>query len=215
MKQKKVMYVMLVCIFVIVVKQSYLWSDEPGVLVKELILIESSFNETEDIDIYERKAKQWDMISPSINFEIISQRVMGKYWEKCLYEEKSEFVELFTNHLKSSYINKVNSPFGRKIISLKEEKTNNFARVQTILLAKSGKEVSTDFYLVRENGMWKICDLAVEGVSMVNNYRSQITNTLDRTSYEELMQTIKQKQAKKSYSTEQPLLVSDLSDQSF
>jgi phospholipid transport system substrate-binding protein len=87
--------------------------------------------------------------------------------------------------------------------------------VQTVLLAKSGKEVSTDFYLVHENGEWKICDLAVEGVSLVNNYRSQITHTLGRTSYEELLQTMKKKQAKKNYSTEQPLLVSDLSDQSF
>ena len=213
MKHRKVMFVMLVCIFVIVVKQSYLWSEEPSVVVKEIILNESSFNEIEDI--YERKAKQWEVISTSINFEMISQNVMGEYWEKCLYEEKSEFVESFTNHLKSSYIKKVNSLFGKKIISLEGKQCDNFARVQTVLLAKSGKEVSTDFYLVHENGEWKICDLAVEGVSLVNNYRSQITHTLGRTSYEELLQTMKKKQAKKNYSTEQPLLVSDLSDQSF
>jgi len=67
MKQRKVMFVMLVCIFVIVVKQSYLWSEEPSVVVKEIILNESSFNEIEDI--YERKAKQWDVISTSINLK--------------------------------------------------------------------------------------------------------------------------------------------------
>jgi phospholipid transport system substrate-binding protein len=66
--------------------------------------------------------------------------------------------------------------------------------VQTTLLTKSGKEVSADFYLLRKNGKWKICDLVMEGVSLVNNYHSQITNTLVRTSYDDLMHTMKEKQ---------------------
>ena len=198
MKYRKVMIVMLVSIFVITVTQSCLWSGEPGVLVKEVILNESSLSNKIE-DIHERKAKQWELISPSFNFEKISQKVMGEYWEKCRFEEKCEFVELFTDHLKHSYVNKANSLFGKKIISLKEKQFNKFAKVQTILLTTSGKEVSTDFYLLRENGEWKICDLVMEGVSMVNNYHSQIINTLVRTSYDELLQTMVEKQGKKYY----------------
>ena len=44
MKQRKVMFVMLVSIFVITATQSYLWSGEPGELVKTVILNESSLN---------------------------------------------------------------------------------------------------------------------------------------------------------------------------
>ncbi|MHC4320824.1 MAG: MlaC/ttg2D family ABC transporter substrate-binding protein [Planctomycetota bacterium] len=194
MKHRKVMFVMLISIFVITVNQSYLWSGEPGALVKEVILKESSLNKIEDM--HERKAKQWDAISSSFNFEKISQRVMGEYWNKCLYEQRSGFVELFTSHLKSSYVKKANSLFGKKIISLKEKQFNKFAKVQTTLLTKSGKEVSADFYLLRENGKWQICDLIMEGVSLVNNYHSQITNTIVRTSYEELLDTMKEKQDK-------------------
>jgi len=36
----------------------------------------------------------------------------------------------------------------------------------------------------------------MEGVSLVNNYHSQITNTLVRTSYEELLDTMIKKQGK-------------------
>jgi len=194
MKYRKVMFVMFVSIFVITANQSYLWSGEPGALVKEVILNESSLNGIEDI--HERKAKQWDAISPSFNFEKISQRVMGEYWDNCLYEQKCGFTELFTSHLKSSYVKKANSLFGKQIISLKEKQFNKFAKVQTTLLTTSGKEFSADFYLIRENGKWKICDLVIEGVSLVNNYHSQITNTLVRTSYEELLDTMKEKQGK-------------------
>ena len=194
MKHRKVMFVVLVSIFAITVNQSYLWSGEPATLVKKVILSESSFNKIDDIN--ERKTKQWDAISSSFNFEKISQRVMGEYWNKCLYEQKSGFVELFTSHLKCSYVKKANPLFGEKIISLKEKQFSKFANVQTTLLTKSGKEVSADFYLLRENGKWQICDLVMEGVSLVNNYHSQITNTLVRTSYEELLDTMMKKQGK-------------------
>jgi len=194
MKHRKVMFVVLVSIFAITVNQSYLWSGEPATLVKKVILSESSFNKIDDIN--ERKTKQWDAISSSFNFEKISQRVMGEYWNKCLYEQKSGFVELFTSHLKCSYVKKANPLFGERIISLKEKQFSKFANVQTTLLTKSGKEVSADFYLLRENGKWQICDLVMEGVSLVNNYHSQITNTLVRTSYEELLDTMIKKQGK-------------------
>ena len=194
MKHRKVMFVVLVSIFAITVNQSYLWSGEPATLVKKVILSESSFNKIDDIN--ERKTKQWDAISSSFNFEKISQRVMGEYWNKCLYEQKSGFVELFTSHLKCSYVKKANPLFGERIISLKEKQFSKFANVQTTLLTKSGKEVSADFYLLRENVKWQICDLVMEGVSLVNNYHSQITNTLVRTSYEELLDTMMKKQGK-------------------
>ena len=209
MKHRKIVCIMLISIFAISANQSYLWSGEPGAFVKEVILNEYSFNKIEDI--HERRAKQWEEISPSLNFEIISQRVMGEYWEKCLYEQKCGFVKLFTDHLKNSYIKKVNPIFGKKIISLREKQFDDFAKVQTTLLVQSGKEISTDFHLLRENGEWKICDLVVEGVSLVNNYHSQIVNTLDRTSYEELLSTIKKKQDEMYYSTERSILASDQS----
>ena len=97
MKNRKIVFIMFISIFAITVMQSYLWAGEPSVLVKKVILNEYSLDKIEDVR--ERRAKQWEVISPSLNFEIISQRVMGEYWDKCLYEQKSWFVELFTDHL--------------------------------------------------------------------------------------------------------------------
>ncbi len=207
MKHRKVMFVILVSIFAITVNQSYSWSGEPSVLVKNVILNEASYSNIDDIS--ERKIKQWDVISPTLNFEIISKRVMGEYWDKCLLEEQREFVELFTCHLRSTYIKKANPLFGKKIISLREKQFNNFAKVQTTLLVKFGREISADFYLIREDGEWKINDLVIEGVSLVNNYHRQIANTLVRTSYEELLRTIKDLQVEKYCNTEHNVLASN------
>ncbi len=207
MIQRKVMFVILVSIFVITVNQSYSWSGEPEMLVKDVILSEASFSNIDDI--HERKIRQWDVISPSLDFEIISKRVMGEYWDKCLYEEQREFVKLFTNHLKNTYIKKANPLFGKEIISLREKQFNNYAKVQTILLVKFGREISADFYLIRENSEWKICDLVIQGVSLINNYHRQIANTLVRTSYKELLRTIKDLQVEKCCTNEHNTLASN------
>ncbi len=207
MKHRKVMFVILFSIFAITVNQSYSWSGEPGKLVKSVILNEASFSDIDDFS--ERKAKQWEAISPSLNFEIISKRVMGEYWDKCIYEEQREFVKLFTSHLRSTYMKKANPLFGNPIISLREKQFNNFAKVQTTLLVKFGREISADFYLIREDEEWKISDLVIEGVSLVNNYHRQIANTLVRTSYEELLRTIKDLQVEKYRDTEKSVIASN------
>ncbi|MEE9604134.1 MAG: ABC transporter substrate-binding protein [Candidatus Scalindua sp.] len=55
------------------------------------------------------------------------------------------------------------------------------------------KEKSAVFHLLKKNGKWKIYDVIIEGASVVRNYRSQINSILVQSSYEELVQKMKQK----------------------
>jgi phospholipid transport system substrate-binding protein len=41
--------------------------------------------------------------------------------------------------------------------------------------------------------MWKIYDVVVEDISLVNNYRSQFDRILSKTSYDELIRRMKEK----------------------
>ncbi|MFQ5963721.1 MAG: phospholipid-binding protein MlaC [Candidatus Scalinduaceae bacterium] len=148
--------------------------------------------------LQERKQKLWDEISPLFNFEEMSKRSLGKYWRKRSLEEKREFVELFTNILKDTYIGKTDSYSNEKIIYLREKQRDNRTKVQTIFITSTGKEVSVDFSLLSNSGKWKIYDAVIEGVSLVNNYRNQFNNILVKSSYEELVKKIKQKQSKTS-----------------
>jgi phospholipid transport system substrate-binding protein len=43
------------------------------------------------------------------------------------------------------------------------------------------------------NGDWKVSDVVIENVSLVNNYRSQFNRVLAKSSYQELIETMKQK----------------------
>ena len=47
--------------------------------------------------------------------------------------------------------------------------------------------------MLNNSGEWKIYDVIIEGVSMINNYRSQFNNILLKSPYENLVKRMKEK----------------------
>ena len=193
MKYRKTVLKLFVAVCFLVTT-SNLWSGEPGELVKEVILKDTSLKLEEMTK--ERKRKVWDEMSYAFNFEDITKNVMGKHWEKFTNEGKKEFLEIFIRYLKESYAIKSSHRFGEKIISLKEKQGSERARVQVELVKRTEGKVLVDFILLRKNGKWQIYDVIIEGVSIANNYRQQIHSFCVKHSYEELVKKLKQEQFK-------------------
>ncbi len=193
MRYRKIAFKIFIGISFLTFTSTPLWSGEPGELVKSVILKDISLKDGEITK--ERKQKLWEKISPSFNFEEMAKKAIGKYWRERSHEEKREFVELFTNNIKSAYIRKTGPRFGEKIFSLSEVQDNGYARVQVELIKKTEEKKSADFFLLRKNLEWRIYDVVFEGVSLVNNYHSQINSFLIKSSYEELVQMLKRRQS--------------------
>ena len=193
MKYRRIVFEIFLGVLLLMCTSTLLWSGEPGDLVKKVILKDISLKGGERTK--ERKQKLWEEISPSFYFEEMAKRAMGKYWRERSPEEKREFIELFANNIKGAYMRRTGSRFGNEIISLNEEQNNDYARVQVVLIKRTVGKESADFRLIRKDKEWRICDVIFEGVSLVHNYRSQIYGFLTKSSYEELVQTFKQKQS--------------------
>ncbi len=176
-------------------------AEKPGTLVMETIdrglavLKDPSLKGPEKVQ--ERRQRLWVEISPIFNFEEMSKRSLGQYWKKRSSEEKKEFVELFTNIMKDAYIGKTDTYSGEKIVFVKEKQDEKgYASVQTKIITDTGAVVLVEYRMHSDSGKWKIYDVIIEGVSLVNNYRSQFNNILMKSPYEELVQKIKGKAGK-------------------
>ena len=198
MRYSKIMLVIFVGVFFWAFMSPFACAEEgPGKLVMESIdrglavLKEPSLIGAEKVQ--ERRQRLWEEISPVFNFEEMSKRALGVYWKKRSPEEKKEFVELFTNILKDTYIGKTDTYSGEKMEVLREGHDSSYAEVQAKLITNKGTEVSVNYHLVSNHGKWRIYDVIIEGVSLVNNYRSQFNSILLKSSYEELVQRIKEK----------------------
>ncbi len=185
------------CFFVFV--SSILFAVEPGKLIMETVdkgfavLKEPSLKGADKVN--ERRQKLWETISPIFNFEEMSKRALGQHWKNRSDEEKKEFVVLFTNILKDAYIGKTDEYSGEKVILVKERVDKEYATVQAKFILSTGSDVVVDYNMLSNSGEWKIYDVIIEGVSLVNNYRSQFNSILIKSTYKELVQRIKEKKA--------------------
>lgn len=195
MKFRIIVFGILLNIFLLMFTSTLLWSGEAGDIVKKLILKDISVKDGEDTK--ERKQEIWEEISPFFDFEELAKRAMGKYWKERSPEEKREFIELFAKNIEGTYVRTNGPRFGeKKIISLVEEQYNGFARVQVDLIKRTEEKVSVEFCLIRKDEEWRVYDVIFEGVSLDHNYRSQIRSFLTKSSYEDLVNVLKQKQGK-------------------
>jgi phospholipid transport system substrate-binding protein len=46
---------------------------------------------------------------------------------------------------------------------------------------------------MKKENHWLVYDISIEGVSLVNNYRSQFNSILQKSTYEELVKKLKEK----------------------
>ena len=127
------------------------------------------------------------------DFNEMAKRSLGTEWKKRSPEEKKEFVQLFTSLLENAYLDKIESYNGEKVQYLNERQEKDFSEVNTKVFGNRGEEFSLDYRLHNINGDWKVFDVVIENISLVNNYRAQFRRVLARSSFGELVQTMKQK----------------------
>jgi phospholipid transport system substrate-binding protein len=140
-----------------------------------------------------RRQKLKEAVSERFDFGEMAKRSLGAQWQKRTAAEQQEFVRLFTELLEGAYLSKLEEYSGEKIQFVNERQEKDFAEVNTKLINKKGEEFVLDYRLLNVNGDWKVSDVVIENISLVNNYRSQFNRVLSRSSFEDLLQAMKQK----------------------
>ncbi|BCB96406.1 toluene tolerance protein [Dissulfurispira thermophila] len=142
----------------------------------------------------ERRALIRKTVLERFDFEEMAKRSLALHWRNRTPEERKEFVPLYTDLLERSYIKKIESYTDEKILYIGEKIEGEYSEVNTKIVTKRNVEVPIDYKLLRKNGKWEVYDVVIEGVSLVNNYRTQFNKIIRTNSYEELVKRMKNKQ---------------------
>jgi phospholipid transport system substrate-binding protein len=126
-------------------------------------------------------------IRPVFDFREMAKRSLGVHWRGRTAEEKERFVTLFTELLENSYLGKIESFKGEKIRYVKESLDPPYAVVNTMIVTSKEVEIPLDYRLLQQGDRWRIYDVVIEGISLVNNYRSQFGSILQKSSFDELI----------------------------
>jgi phospholipid transport system substrate-binding protein len=141
----------------------------------------------------ETRAKLKSIASSRFDFEEMAKRSLGPNWSRQSPQDQKLFVTSFADLLVNSYADTLASYRGEKIRYLDESHEDGLARVKTAISNAKNEQYNVDYRLHRTADGWKVYDVVIEDVSLVNNFRSQFTRALNKnnTSFAELLQTMR------------------------
>ncbi|MFW6147829.1 MAG: ABC transporter substrate-binding protein [Thermodesulfobacteriota bacterium] len=149
----------------------------------------------------ERRVKLSQLIRERFDEEEFSKRALGAEWRKRTKEEKEEFIEVFSELLERTYLDKIDSYLAKSktfsknnILYLSETARGSYVVVSTKILTKEDTEIPVLYLLKKKQGSWLVCDVAIEGVSIAKNYRAQFNEIIANSSFKELLAKLKSKE---------------------
>jgi len=141
----------------------------------------------------QRRDRVKQTVDRRFNYEEMAKRSLGASWRSLAAGQRQEFVRLFGELLEASYSDKVMHYEGEKVQYLREiPQGGDYAEVQTVILRKNDR-IPMNYRLFRTDTGWMVYDVVIEGVSLVNNYRSQFSSVIRESSYNELVRRLRAK----------------------
>ena len=141
----------------------------------------------------ERVDRLREALNPIFDYEEMAKRALGSHWRRRTPVEQEEFVKLFRDFLERIYSDKIDLYGGEKVRFGREMIDKDFAQVESAVIKPNGEEIAVSYKLRQMNGQWKVYDVVVENISIVNNYRSQFDRVISSSSYEELVKRLQEK----------------------
>jgi phospholipid transport system substrate-binding protein len=191
----------MVCVMVLLWPGILLAKESPLQMIREttnqaLALLRDPAVQNQDRRPESRK-RLWDIIEPRFDTEELAKRALGPHWQQLSAEQRREFVPLFTELVKRSYQGTLEryTP-DTQLFYDQEHLEGDHATVDTrIVTPAQEKSFAVNYQLHEVGDQWLIYDVSVENVSLVQNYRNQFSRILSKSSYQELVESIRKKLA--------------------
>jgi len=123
----------------------------------------------------------------------LSRRCLSRNCAKLNSDQQKEFVHLFHQILENTYSERILAYKDEKIVFDRESSLSpTQSEVYTRIITASS-EVPISYRLILLNDNWKVYDVVIENVSLVQNYRSQFDEILAKNSPEKMLEILRNK----------------------
>lgn len=153
------------------------------------ILVNTPVSELQATGLPDKALK---LIYGRFDFSEMTKRSLGAHWQGLAQSEQREFVDAFTQKLLMAYGRSVRSSGDEKVQFNRETSDGSFARVETKVVSGNGETLPIDYQLHDIDGQWKVYDMVIDQISIVNNYRAQFERVIAKSSVKELLARMKQ-----------------------
>lgn len=138
---------------------------------------------------------------PIVDVQGMSRSVLGRQvWMKATEAQRANFSREFTRLVIRTYAGPLAQYSDETVqfLPIRGSINSRFLRVNSLIVRSQGQNIPLTYSLVDKNGQWRIYDISVEGVSLLQSFRSQFAQALQNSSIDELIKQMQQKQLKKA-----------------
>jgi phospholipid transport system substrate-binding protein len=141
---------------------------------------------------------RYDHLAPVINasFDLpfIARTAVGRYWEAFNHEEKSRFVEVFSQLSIATYAANFDTYSGERFkVGSQKELDAGRVVIHSRLVKSDGGEVQFDYILHRIKNQWRIINVIADGVSDLALKRADYSAFLKNKGFDDLLIKLKEK----------------------
>lgn len=128
-------------------------------------------------------------VVPNADLPEMSRRVLpARVWQSASPAQRAQFQQEFTRLLIRTYASALSS-YEDQVIKFYPVRAagSHTVQVNSQIQSSQNQPISVSYRLVNTGGGWKLYDMSVEGVSMLESFRSQFADILSQGSMESLL----------------------------
>jgi phospholipid transport system substrate-binding protein len=127
----------------------------------------------------QRVARFRELLREDFDVPGIARFVLGRYWNTATQEQQAEFVKLFEDFIAMAYATRLAEYTGETFKVTGSRPDADGAIVSSQILRPAGAPpVKVDWRLTGKNGVYKISDVSVDGISMAVTQRSEFASVI-------------------------------------
>ncbi len=122
-----------------------------------------------------------EKLLPHMDVRGMARSVLGRSaWVRATDSEQKRFTKAFTELVVRTYSAPLAEYSDEKIMFLPERaaQSGRFTRVNSVIIRPSGQKIPLSYSLVLKKDTWKIYDFSVEGVSLLQSFKTQFGQIL-------------------------------------
>lgn len=148
-----------------------------------------------EIPLEERRRALRQLAESNLDLAWMARGTLGDHWSELAPNQRSEYVKLFTRFIEDVYLDKIQDYVQFKITVDKARALSpGLAEVEGTLTQPHEEPQPIIFQLEKRPDRWIVYDVAVEGVSMVENYRAQFNRVIEDRGLAQLFDDLRTKQ---------------------
>jgi phospholipid transport system substrate-binding protein len=141
-----------------------------------------------------------DVLLPYINFEKTTRLAAGRYWKQATPEQQTALVKAFRATLARTYsgaMTKIDDGTTLKTMTFRGEPDAQDVVVRAEVRQSSNSQpIQLDYRLEKTPKGWKIYDINVENIWLIENYRNQFSQQISQNGIDGLIAALNQRNQK-------------------